>query len=519
MSNNSRVTSCYNSICNSQLLTANATWTGTWEDVLAYESVVIHVSSDVDSAPGGLEIQFSSSSTLSGTPEVIKKLSYYVGQKEYSMPVEARYFRIIYTNGPVGQTTFCIKTYLNQQYRPDGPIEFQDAQLDLFGRIRVSNPQTLLDIKHLYTFNTLQMDQYTSGSSSITHNSNASLVTLALTGSGTAIIQSRLYCQYQPGKSLQIYATGVINAGSNASNTSSKIGYFDEANGPYFEYAGGVISVVLRSSSSGSLQNTTITQANWNIDKLDGSGISRVTVDFTKSLIYVINVAWLGVGKVVFGVIYAGTYYPVHIFRNTTLTSTYMGTPNLPIRYELTGTGGTAALTSICASVTSEAGYSLTGVPFAAGMGTAKTITATETYLFAVRLKNLRRQIIRLNTASFLTTSSGDVIFRIYQILSPSTIPITGVLTWISPNTYSSMEYNTNGTGVTLTNAILLFETLISDAVRSERIPLKLDNESIYVTAGINQGTYYSDYIVFTAQRTTAGSKDVLVSLGWTETN
>ena len=196
-----------------------------------------------------------------------------------------------------------------------------------------------------------------------------------------------------------------------------------------------------------------------------------------------------------------------------------MGTPNLPIRYELTGTGGTATLTSICASVTSDAGYSLTSRPFATGMSTVKTATDTETYLFAVRLKNLRRQIIRLNTASFLTTSGGDVIFRIYQILSPSTMPISGVLTWVSPNTYSSMEYNTDGTGVTLTNAILLFETLISDTVRSERIPLKLDNESLYVTAGINQGIYYSDYIVFTAQRTTAGSKDVRVSLGWTETN
>ena len=376
MSNNLRVTSCYNSICNSQLLAGNAIWTGTWEDVLAYESMVIHVASDVDSAPGGLEIQFSSST--SGTPEVIKKLSYYAGQKEYSMPVEARFFRIIYTNGPVTQTTFCIKTYLNQAFIPSNTIEFQDTQLDLFGRLRVSVPYTLLDIKHLYTFNTLQMDQYTTSSSSITHNSNASLVTMALTGSGTAIIQSRLYCQYQPGKSLQLYATGVINAGSNASNTSSKIGYFDESNGPYFEYAGGVMSVVLRSSSSGSIQNTAITQANWNVDKLDGSGISRSTVDFSKSLIYVINVAWLGVGKVVFGIIYAGTYYPVHIFRNTTLTGTYMGTPNLPIRYELTGTGGTATLTSICASVTSEAGYSLLSTPYAAGMGTAKTATATD---------------------------------------------------------------------------------------------------------------------------------------------
>jgi hypothetical protein len=111
------------------------------------------------------------------------------------------------------------------------------------------------------------------------------------------------------------------------------------------------------------------------------------------------------------------------------------------------------------------------------------------------------------------------MIFKVYIILSPITVPINGAgLTWNSVNTNSAMEYNVNGISATLTNAILLYEEFISDAVKSVRVPLKFDDETIYVTAGINEGTFYSDYIICTAQRTTNGNKDVQATITWSET-
>lgn len=524
MATNQRVLSCYNSNCFT-LLTANQTWSGTWEDVLGYQSITTFVNADVSSSSNGLVFTFTSN-TSSATPEVTKQIYNLPGQQEYTFTADARYFRITYTNGASNQSSFCLKTYLNT-YIPDEHVTDTSYQLskvlsgeyDIFNRLRVSEPYTVLDIKHLYTFNTLQMDQYTTGLASIIHNANASTVTMSVTGSGKAIVQSRLYTQYQPGKSLLLYATGILNNGSNPNTVTTRLGYFDESNGGFFQYANNTTSICLRSKSSGAIIDTVIPQSLWNIDTMNGNGISRITIDWTKGLIFVINITWLGIGQVVFGIVFGGIFYPIHKIWNTALTTTYIGIPNLPIRYEIISAGGAGSLLSICASVTSEGGYSLQGYPFSVTLGPAKTVTATETYLFSIRLKELRRTIIKLLSSSFLSTSSGDMIFRIYTVLSPSTVPIGGSsLTWNSVNVNSAMEYNINGTSTTLSSAILLYQEFISDAVKSTRLPLKLDNETIYVTAGINEGVFYSDYIICTAQRTTAGSKDVQASITWSET-
>lgn len=524
MSTNQRVLSCYNSNC-STVLSAGQTWSGTWEDVLGYQSFTTFINTDVPSANNGLVFTFTSN-TSSATPEVTKQIYNNPGQQEYTFTADARYFRITYTNGSAPQTSFCLKTYLNT-YIPDQVVTDTSYQLDkllsgeydIFNRLRVSEPFTILDIKHLYTFNSLQMDQYTTGLATVSHNANASTVLMSVTGSGKAIIQSRLYTQYQPGKSLLVYATGILNNATNASTVTTRLGYFDESNGGFFNYSNGIAGICLRSKSSGAIIDTVIPQSQWNIDTMNGSGNSRVTLDWTKCLIFVINIAWLGAGQVIFGIVYGGTYYPVHKIWNTVLTTTYMGMPNLPVRYEIVSTGGTGSLLSICACVTSEGGYSLNGYPFSIGLGTAKTVTAAETYLFSFRLQNLRRTIIKLLSGSFLSISNGDMIFRLYTILAPTTIPINGgPLIWNSVNINSSVEYNTNGIAATLTNAILIYEEFISDSIKSVRIPFKLDNEVIYVTAGINEGIFYSDYIVCTAQRTTAGNKDVQVAITWSET-
>lgn len=524
MTTNQRVLSCYNSNC-STLLSSGQTWTGTWEDILGYQSITTFINTDVSSSSNGLVFTFTSN-TSSATPEVTKQIYNTPGQQEYTFTADARYFRITYTNGSTQQTSFCLKTYLNT-YIPDQLVTDTSYQLDkiisgeydIFNRLRVSEPFTLIDIKHLYMFNTLQMDQYISGSATITHNANASTVAMTLSGTGKAIIQSRLYTQYQPGKSLLVYVTGILNNNTNANTVTSRLGYFDESNGGFFQYANGIAGICLRSKSSGTIIDTVIPQTLWNIDTMNGMGISRVTLDWTKCLIFVVNIAWLGVGQVIFGIVYGGIFYPVHKIWNTALTTTYMGIPNLPIRYEIVSTGGAGELLSICASAASEGGYSLQGYPFSVGLGNAKTVSATETYLFAIRLKNLRRTIVKLLSGSFLSATTGDYIFRVYIVLSPTTVPVTGgALTWSSVNTNSAMEYNINGTGATLTNAILLYQEFISDTVKAVRVPFKLDNETIYITAGINEGLFYSDYIICTAERTTAGSKDVQASLTWSET-
>lgn len=84
-------------------LLANETFTGTWEDVLGYAAVTAAISTDADSAVEGARAQFSADGV-----DVLReeRVSVLAGLPAYfTTPVQARYFRIIYTNGPTPQTS------------------------------------------------------------------------------------------------------------------------------------------------------------------------------------------------------------------------------------------------------------------------------------------------------------------------------------------------------------------------------------------------------------------------------
>jgi hypothetical protein len=49
------------------------------------------------------------------------------------------------------------------------------------------------------------------------------------------------------------------------------------------------MQVVRRSSTSGGVVDDAINQADWNLDKLDGTGASGVTLDVTKVFIFVVT--------------------------------------------------------------------------------------------------------------------------------------------------------------------------------------------------------------------------------------
>jgi len=526
-----RVLSIYNStsVADPPSPVSGISFNGTYEDLIDYESISIIVTTTADSEAGGLVVYFAVTET-DNNPQT-RVFTHLVGQARYDIPCDARYMKIEYT----GSGDLIISTYLNPWNEKDNTSDSQTGSLanannviDLFGRLRVSNLETLIDIKHIpgLGINTLNVCQLLGGSGSATLGTNDPVVRMAVQAvSDSAIRQSRLYIQYQPGKSLLVYLTGIINAfsGGNQSGTSAKIGYFDSRNGPYFEYVGGSgMQVVLRTSTSGSVVDNIVTQSNWNQDTMDGNGPSGLAIDWSVALIYVINLAWLGVGIVQMGIIYAGTYYPVHIFRNTELATTYTATSNLPIRYSIscTGTNGNGRLDMICASASSEAGgYSIRGSPLSIAFPT-KAVGDVETYIGSIRLRSGYHTIITLNRVGVLIASGGNVEVSIYRYLWPNN-PIGGTNTYTPVNSgISAMEYNTSGTWTDGGNGILLYRSYIPSDSLFENINLK-DVDPIFITGGIQvSNENVSDYLVITAKKVTSGAstRDATVTIGWTET-
>jgi len=68
-------------------------------------------------------------------------------------------------------------------------------------------------------------------------------------------------------------------------NLRQRVGYYGAANGIFLELENAVLSFVKRSSITGSVVETKVAQANWNVDKLDGTGPSGITLDITKAQI------------------------------------------------------------------------------------------------------------------------------------------------------------------------------------------------------------------------------------------
>ncbi len=314
----------------------------------------------------------------------------------------------------------------------------------LFGRWRVSNPQTLFDSKNIFNDSDLADtaenqplfydNQQTAGTGTgTTYDANKAQQTLTVSAStaGTRVRQTKMRFNYQPGKSQEILMT--FNMVGAVANITKREGIFDEKNGLFLELAGTTVQFTRRTYVTGSAVDTSVTQANWNVDKMDGTGKSGVTLDWTKTQILIIDFEWLGVGRVRMGFVVDGKIYYAHEFLNANvLAEVYMSTPNLPLRSEIinNGSGVAASLTQICSTVISEGGSQDLGqVRYASTDGTHTTAT-TENTIYAVlgiRLKAnyIGASVKQLNAA--LQIQSGTDRVEWMLIFNPT---VAGTFTY-----------------------------------------------------------------------------------------
>jgi hypothetical protein len=328
---------------------------------------------------------------------------------------------------------------------------------DSFGRLRTSQPLTLFDSSHRYRDNGL-WSTYTSGTASAAFNANQGLVDLTIGGNnGDEIIrETTKVFSYQPGKSLLVMNTFIMNPAKT--NLRQRVGYYGDDNGLYLELHGNALSFVERSLVTGLVSETSVLRANWNGDKLDGTGPSGLTLDISKAQILWMDIEWLGLGTVRLGFIINGKFITCHSFHHANIiTSTYITTASLPLRYEIKNVGAPSPTTSstmkqVCSTVLSEGGYELRGAQQAVGttITSPTVLTTAGTYypIISIRLKSSPDRldaIVILTALSILPVASGSVNYNWKVIQSGTT---TGG-SWASAGTDSAVEYNLTGTSFT----------------------------------------------------------------------
>jgi len=327
--------------------------------------------------------------------------------------------------------------------------------IDAFDRLRVSNPVTIFDSVLKYDKGDQLWYETLAGGATSVHQFDEASVLLTVSTSGDKVVrQSREYFRYQPGKSQLVLLTFNMEESGGTTNVRRRSGYFDGENGVFLELTSAGVGIVRRSNTTGTPVDTRIEQADWNLNTFPD-----LNIDTTQIL--VIDMQWLGVGRVRVGFVIDGLITYVHEFNHANiLTSVYMTTAQLPARHEIEATGvptGATTMRVICTSIMSEGGIELfNGVPHSANSGAPASVSGTHIPILSIRPKALfQGEVNRVQTIqrALQVINSGNGVAEVHVVFDPV---LTGA-SWVSVEDDSTMEYDISATAITGGHHVLMF--------------------------------------------------------------
>jgi hypothetical protein len=320
-------------------------------------------------------------------------------------------------------------------------------------RFKTSPFQTVFFNTFQYGKETDVWDEAITGTASATHNTATSNVIMSVGGTaGDKIIrQTKMVMSYIPGRASQ--CSFGIRLTMPTTGVRRRFGVFDENNGAYFEDAGdGTYYCVIRSNTSGSVVERRIPRAEWNGDKLDGTGPSQITASPTAQQLISIDYEWYGAGQVIFSFTIDGETHVIHKFNNANVINTvWCSTPFLPIRLELenvTGAAGTHYLYQGSNSLSQEGEPEKLGTLVSRGNaigGTTMALANTYYPIVSLRLKSTSLQgVVLPRSIQVATNDNTNVFWRLVQ--NPT---LTGAV-WTDPtDTNIITQYDVTATSYT----------------------------------------------------------------------
>ena len=338
-------------------------------------------------------------------------------------------------------------------------IKYSDtSNLDAFGRLRVSNITSLLEVTHKYDKQRYIVDEVTGGTVVSYFDSGNSQVVMSGTGANSYVIrQTFVSATYQPGKS-QIFEMSFSNFQLQPS-VIKRVGYFDANSGA--TYSTNIDGIFLESNGitneisfqiwkSGSLTYSSDTTS-WNSDVVDPT-----TIDWSKTQLMLCDFQWLGVGRVRFGMVFNGQTVIFDDLSGTdNLTNVYMSNSNHPIRYELRTSGGTGSLNMICGQVSMEGSLNQLVTPIGiTGPNSAVNLTSTNVkYPFiGVKMNSGYENISLLVEQINIVNTSNDNYYCTIEI-DP---PISGAYSFSAASQNEVMKAFGNGSQTVTGNSEIL---------------------------------------------------------------
>jgi len=396
-------------------------------------------------------------------------------------------------------------------------VKYSDtANIDAFGRLRTSAVQNLLDIKHVYDKNPLQVNEITAGTATSVFDQQYARIRMSTSANNDLVIrQTKTHPIYQPGKSqlfeasfsnFQLETNIIKRVGGFVSTTASTYnsvfdGFFLESNG----VTNTISFQIWRSGTTIYSAATTV----WNTNEFNPTGLT-----WSNANLLMVDYQWLGVGRMRFGLALSGQtyYFGEHNCANNE-ASVYMSSPNQPIRYEIRQVGvGSGYLDMICSQVSTEGAlnglYSTVGVIHSAT--TTLSTSGVKYPYIGYRLKQSYKSVVsQYSSLSVLNTSNDNYLLTIEFNPTLSATP-----SWTDiPN--SPFQYSLGNGTPTITSPGHIMSSLIGQAGTSALTTLQLDDNQIRVGSNIN-GTLDEMWVCITplsANATYIGTAEVLYYL------
>lgn len=310
-----------------------------------------------------------------------------------------------------------------------------------FGQIRVADRVTTFDNLNEYALDPRAWGTRIANGGAVAFNTTTGMteVTVTNVSGSSSELRTHTHFIYQPGAITRLILT-LAHVDGGQTNQRRRWGFFNDEDGLFFELNGTDLSIVRRTSTSGSPVDNQLVRASW--DNQYNS------LSLTNGSRYEIDLQWLSFGIVHFWI--NATLVHTLDFGNA-LTLPYTRTAQLPLSIEVVNTDASVAsgMHYVCSTVYLDGGTDLKHVPKSRALAAPKTgIGTSYTPLIGLRMRTTvngrtnRKVVIPAKTR--FSNASGRA--TVAAIMNPAST--TGG-SWTAVDSLSGVEYNEGITSYT----------------------------------------------------------------------
>lgn len=386
-------------------LASNGVFTASqWEDVSRYATAIISVSANTS---GILQLQYG---LLAAQADTSKPYNLVGGTPIIGMCVSipGRYFRIIYTNGATAQTSFALQTrysvspmnnsgdYLtaisdNTQMSYSRAIitaktdnnAYSGLRADEEKRLRIrpmlnnphekKTPVPIVQLSFAYSVNPDTTTTTLVGSGAVAANNGTAVLSTAAAAASSSTIASRRYVNTGVGAVVQVSMGVAFN--STVSGSSQIVGLGTSEFGTFIGFLGVNFGIMTRTGSI----DIWVTQSAFNVDALNGTGPSAVTLVPTNGNSYGIHYDTTGYGTISFLLMSSGISEPIvfhRILLNQTVNPTFRAYGS-PLTAQIANTSNTTLVSMKLASLSAFGNFAQSNIGPMKSVEMIKTISNT----------------------------------------------------------------------------------------------------------------------------------------------